>query len=422
MSGTVGKLALAGTTLIAMTGFVLLLTVALLAPPGRDLAALAAFLLVSGGATVLLGMSATRLGLVRWTRSLRARLVLVSLLTAVLAVANVGFTAVLMFLSPHDLALLAGLLGFSVGISVFVAFAVSAPIAGAVRELADAARQVSEGRLDARVPVRSRDEVGRLATAFNSMAEQLEAIFDRERDLEQARKELITAVSHDLRTPLASIRAMVESINDGVVSDAETVQRYLRTTMTEVENLGQLVNDLFELSQMDAGALELHIEEASLQDLISDTLESMSAQAEARRLSLTGEVDAELAPVSMDSRRVQRVLYNLVQNSIRHTPPDGTVSICARDLGSELQVEVADTGEGVPAPDAQRLFERSYRADQSRSRVSGGAGLGLSIAKGIVEAHGGRIWVESVLGEGSTFSFTLPKMPIAAGSGTPDGG
>ena len=176
-----------------------------------------------------------------------------------------------------------------------------------------------------------------------------------------------------------------------------------------MENLSQLVNDLFELSQIDAGALELHLEAASLQDLISDTLESMSAQAAARNLSLNGTVDGGALQVTMDTLRVQRVLYNLVQNSIRHTPPDGTISIRARDNGPEVRVEVADTGEGIAKRDLPRIFERSYRTDRARSRITGGTGLGLSIAKGIVEAHGGRIWVESVRGEGSTFSFTLPK-------------
>lgn len=202
---------------------------------------------------------------------------------------------------------------------------------------------------------------------------------------------------------------MVESINDGIVDDPETVRRYLRSTQTDVENLSQLINDLFELSQMDAGALELHLESSSLQDLISDTMESMSAQAAVHKLTLGGEVDENLSPVVMDAQRVQRVLYNLVQNAIRHTPPDGTIYLRAQDAGSEVQVDVVDTGEGIPEVEFQRLFEPSYRSDYARSRASGGSGLGLSIAMGIVQAHGGRIWVQSTLGRGSTFSFTLPK-------------
>ena len=152
------------------------------------------------------------------------------------------------------------------------------------------------------------------------------------------------------------------------------------------------------------------MEAALLQDLISDTLETMSPQAAAQNLKLDGSVDDELEPVVMDTPRVQRVLYNLVQNSIRHTPPDGTIYVHAQDKGPEVQVGVADTGEGIVEQEIERLFDRSFRTDRSRSRQSGGAGLGLSIAKGIVEAHGGRIWVESAVGRGSTFNFT-PNPP-----------
>ena len=408
------RLFLALATLLGLTGFVLILTTVLLHPPRRDLVDLAVFLSISGGLTVLLGLAATRFGLPRWAMSLRARVVAVAVLTAVLALVNIGFTAVLMFLSTHDLALLAGLLGFSGGMAVFVGYSFSEPTARSVRELVNAAQRISAGSLDTRVPVASTDEVGDLAAAFNTMSERLGSSFARERELERARVELISAVSHDLRTPLASVRAMVESMYDGVVEDPETVRRYLKTTLAEVDNLSQLVNDLFDLSQMDAGVLELHVEATPLQDLVSDTLESMSAQAAAGSVSLEGTVEGEMAPVVIDTRRVQRVLYNLVQNSIRHTPPDGTIYIRALDTGPEVRVQVADTGEGIPQQELPRLFERSYRPDRSRSRASGGAGLGLSIAKGIVEAHGGRIWVESEPGHGSTFSFTLPKAPAAS--------
>ena len=406
------SLAAAIFTVLALTGLVVGLTVAMLEPTGGDLAALVGFLLISGGTTVGLSLLSTRFGLPRWVRSVRGRLVFVSVLTTLLALANVGFVALLMFLSTHDLALLVGLLSFSLGISIFVAFAFSSSTARSMREVVDAARRINSGSLNARVPVESPDEVGELAASFNAMAERLEESFRRERELENTRKELIRAVSHDLRTPLASIRAMVESINDGVVSDEATIKRYLRTTQSEVENLSQLINDLFDLSQMEAGVLELHTEASSIQDLISDTLESMAVQAASCKLTLAGAVDQELSPVIMDAPRVQRVLYNLVHNSIRHTPPDGTISVCAKDAGDEVEVQVIDSGEGIPAQQLPKLFQSTYRPDRSRSRDSGGAGLGLSIAKGIVEAHGGRIWAESEPGKGSAFSFTLPKAAV----------
>ena len=278
-----------------------------------------------------------------------------------------------------------------------------------MREVVDAVRRLNSGNLDIKVPVLSHDEIGELATALNDMTERLDVSFTRERELERARSELVRAVSHDLITPLASIRAMVESMNDGVVTDSETVKRYLRATQSEVENLSQLINDLFELSQIDAGVLELHMERSSLQDIISDTMESMSAQAAGRKLTLKGTVKKEMSPVIMDAQRVQRILYNLVQNAIRHTPADGTIHIRASDIGVEVRVDIEDTGEGIAEQELAFLFQRPDPAERPGSPISKGNGFGLSIAKGIVEAHGGRIWVESVLGEGSVFSFTLPK-------------
>ncbi|MBM3947229.1 MAG: cell wall metabolism sensor histidine kinase WalK, partial [SAR202 cluster bacterium] len=216
-----------------------------------------------------------------------------------------------------------------------------------------------------------------------------------------------------LRSPLASMRAMVESINDGVVTDHDTVRRYMHTLQAEIEYLSRLIDDPFELSQIDSGLLELHVERASLQDLISDTLESLSVQARRQGLILKGEVDEALQPVVMDSQRIQRVFYNLLQNAIRHTPADGTVMVRAVDTGQEVLVSVVDTGEGIPADEVPRLFERFHRVDKARSRTHGGSGLGLSLARGIVEAHGGRIWAESAPGQGATFTFTLPKPPAA---------
>ena len=414
MRESVKRAALTTVALLGMVGLVLALTVWQLDPPARDLVVLAGFLLASAGATVVISEAARRFGPGPWVRSVRGRLVLVSLLTAGIALLNVGIIALLMFIEPHDLWLLAGLVVFSSGLSIFAALALSEGTARRVRSLVDAARGMSDGRMDVRVAVGPHDEIGEVASAFNGMAERLQASFERERNLEQARRELIGAVSHDLRTPLASIRAMVESINDGVVSDEETISRYMRVTQSEVENLSQLINDLFELSRIDAGVLELDRDESSVDELISETLEALAPQAQTRALSLEGDVDDNLSAVLIDTRRMQRVLYNLVQNSIRHTPPDGSISIRARDAGTVVEVQVCDTGEGIPERELIRVFEWSYRTDRSRSRDSGGSGLGLSIARGIVEAHGGRIWVNSDVGRGSTFCFTLPKAPAQA--------
>lgn len=403
--------AYAGLTLLGLTGLVLVALRFLLAATTGELLATGGFLLISGGITLVVGLGVTYWGWPRWASSMRARLVLTSTFTAVLAIANVGFTSVLMFISPHDLAILVGLMGFALGLSVFLAAMLSSSTARSFRQLVATVARLSDGDLTARAPVESRDEVGQLALAFNGMAERLEQSFSRERGLNQARRDLIGSISHDLRTPLASIQAMVESINDGVVTDKETIARYLTAVEGEVESLSQLINDLFELTQLDAGVLDLNLETSSLSDLISDTLESMSAQANSsdKKLSLTGSIDDQLPNVVMDPRRMQRVLYNLLQNAVRYTPLEGSIQVLARDAGSEVQVEVTDTGGGIETEELPKIFNRFYRTEQSRSRDSGGTGLGLSIAKGIVEAHGGRLWVESVLGQGSTFGFALPK-------------
>lgn len=403
--------------LAVLEGIVIAIVVAALHPPAEDLVAMALFLLASGGLTIGLGIAAQRFGLPAWVRTLRGKMLVIALASTGLALANIAFIASLMFLSTHDLALLAALLGFSLGMAVFVAIAFSETTSRSLREVVDAARRLSEGRLDTRVRVTGGDEVGELAAAFNGMAQRLEDGFARQRELEQARREVVTAVSHDLRTPIASIRAMIESINDGVVTDPDTVRRYLKTSQKEIEHLTRLVNDLFELSQMDAGLFRLHLEEASVGNVIAETVEGMRPQAQAVRLKLQAMVDGGVPPVVMDQRRIQRVLANLVQNAIRHTPPDGSISIRAFDTGDAVQVQVTDTGEGIPEGELGRLFQRSYRQEPSRTRKAGGAGLGLSIAKGFVEAHGGRIWAESAPGMGATFSFTLPKSPRQAASG-----
>ena len=205
------------------------------------------------------------------------------------------------------------------------------------------------------------------------------------------------------------MRAMVEAISDGVVSDTETVQQYCANIGSEVEHLSILIDDLFELSRLDSGTMELQLQPSSVDDILSTVLISMQAEAATHSLELRSELNDELEPVMADPHKIQRVLYNLAQNAIRNTPADGTILMEASDIGEMIQIDVADTGQGRAEEDLDKVFDRFYRGEKSRSREYGGAGLGLAIAKGIVEAHGGRIWVESALGAGSRFSFCLPK-------------
>jgi signal transduction histidine kinase len=249
-----------------------------------------------------------------------------------------------------------------------------------------------------------------LARTFNDMAARLEAAARQQRELDLLRRDLIAWASHDLQTPLASIRAMVEALADGMVDDPGTAQRYLRTAQRDIQSLSLLIDDLFQVAQMDAGGLRLDRGPGSLADLISDSLESFSELAARRGVTLRGEAPADVDPVFMDTQRIGRVLANLLGNALRHTPAGGSVEVGAKRLADGVRVDVSDTGDGIPPDDVTNIFDRFYRGEKSRSRATGGAGLGLAIARGIVEAHGGRIGVESagVPGRGSRFYFILP--------------
>jgi len=215
-------------------------------------------------------------------------------------------------------------------------------------------------------------------------------------------------VSHDLQTPLASIRAIVEALADGLVEDPATRQRYLNTARKDIQSLSLLIDDLFQMAQLDAGGIQLDIEDSSLSDLVSDTLESFSEPARSANIRLEGKVAAGIDPVCMDSRRIGRVLTNLISNALRYSDAGGSILIQVTRDSDTVRVEVADTGSGIPHEDLPMIFERFYRGEKSRSRASGGAGLGLAIARGIVTAHGGEIGVASQPGKGTTFHFTLP--------------
>jgi signal transduction histidine kinase len=222
-------------------------------------------------------------------------------------------------------------------------------------------------------------------------------------EIEEARRQLVAAASHDLRTPLASLRLLVESIDDGVAT-GETRDRYLKEIRTHVAVLSDLVDDLFELSRIEAGDISWTMRQVELHDLIGDTVAAMRAPADERGVSLAAELPAGELVASANAEKVQRVLFNLIQNAIRHTPADGSVTVRARTSGNGVEVVVADDGEGVPAGDGERVFEAFYRGDAARGED--GAGLGLAISKAIVEAHGGKIWLEDG-GPGTRVHFTL---------------
>jgi signal transduction histidine kinase len=318
-------------------------------------------------------------------------------------------TAWLMFVNRHDLLLATVLLLFASGIAVSLGHFLSISLTDRVVDLGRGARQIAQGRLDARVPEHGQDELADLARTFNDMAAQLERAEQRQRELDRLRRDLVAWIGHDLRTPLASVRVIVEALADRVVEDPETIARYLDTAQRQIDSLSLLLDDLFEMAQIDAGGLALEQHPNSICDLISDTLETFSALAAQQGVVLEGAAPPEIDPVVMDVGKIGRVLNNLLDNALRHTPPGGAVHVGATRLADGVRIEVSDTGEGIQDADLPRVFERFYRGEKSRNRATGGAGLGLAIASGIVEAHGGQIGVESAVGRGTQVWFTLPR-------------
>jgi signal transduction histidine kinase len=272
-------------------------------------------------------------------------------------------------------------------------------IVAPVRALAEAARRVAHGDLAQRVPVASQDELGEMATAFNTMAAELE-------QQHALRRRAMADVAHELRTPLSVLQVDLESIEDGLTAPTPDVIAGLRE---EVTLLNRLVEDLRMLSLAEAGELQLEVQPVDLRELIQSTAKRVRGAAREKGVELAVELPEDLPAVPGDRQRLAQVLLNLLSNALRHTPAAGQISITARQMGEEeVEVAVRDTGEGIAAGALPYVFERFYRTDQVRGRDTGGSGLGLTIARSLIEAHGGRIWAESEEGMGSTFAFALP--------------
>lgn len=384
-----------------------LLMVGLMAPPLDELATLVATLAVTSVLSVGLGYVLYRRG---WARSSSLLITLIAtyIWAAVLTLINVWVMQQRMFFSEHDLVLSGVLLLFAVIIATTYGLFVASSVTDGLRELADTADRVAAGDLAARVPVQGRDEIARVSHSFNAMAAQLQAAADQQQKLDTLRRNLLAWTSHDLRTPLTSIQVRIEALNDGLITDPDALQRYYRTIRADGLALNRLIDDLFEMAQLEAGGLRLDLASASLSDLVSDTLESFRPIAEQRGVSLTAEVAPDLDPVVMDAARVGRVLSNLCANAIRHTPDGGTVHVRAYRGDAGVTVTVEDSGPGFTPADLPNVFEQFYRGEPARSRATGGGGLGLAIARGIVEAHGGRIWAENRPAGGALVGFTLP--------------
>jgi len=292
------------------------------------------------------------------------------------------------------------LLGGSVAIAIalLLTFVLSRRMTSPIGALAKAAKRLGRGDLSQRVQLGSKGEVAALAQAFNTMAADLEHD-------EQLRRNLVADVAHELRTPLSNIQGYLEAIRDRVMKpNAATI----RSLNEEVALLSRLVNELQDLSLAEAGELKLVYQAEDITKLVKQAVTPLQPQLTAKELSLSLDLPDNLPPVNIDWQQVNQVLHNLLENAVAYTHKGGTINVVAAKQGDWVEVSVSDTGEGIPAEDLPNIFERFYRVDKSRARVTGGSGLGLTIAKRLVEAHGGTIKVQSKLGKGSRFSFTIP--------------
>ena len=398
---------------ILVSGLVLALALAgflmwqLMEAPMSEIATLVSTLALTSVVSLGVGYWLYRRG---WARSPSLLLTLLAsyVWAAILTVFNVWVMSVQMFVSEHDLTLSIVLLLFAAIIATtFGAFA-AASITDSLRQLDQATRALAGGQLAARTAVSGRDEVARVAHSFNEMAAQLQTAERERAKLDALRREFIAWTSHDLRTPLTSIRAMVEALHDGLVDDPEMASRYYRTIRNDVMAMNKLIDDFFELAQLDADGLVLELSDHSLRDLVSDVLESFQALARQRNITLAGEVSSDIDLVRFNAEKLSRVLANLLSNALRYTPGDGSVQLRAVRTVEGIEVTVCDTGPGFSDKDLERIFEKFYRGEQARSRATGGAGLGLAIAAGIVAAHGGHIWAANRAEGGACVGFVLP--------------
>lgn len=388
---------------------ILLVTEAAMQPSARDRLILFSVFGLAFVSTLVTGWALLRLA--RRLRSLQTVALLIPLGAVGMAAITIGGAAMTMFLSAHDLRLTLLALGLGVGLGVSLAVIVSRPLAEDLERLAGTVRRVGDGDMTARTGVDRPDEVGEVARALDEMIEELASLESRRRRDEASRRAFLTAVSHDLRTPLTSLQAAVEALQDGVAPDPE---RYLRSMARDLQTLRGLVDDLFMLTRIEVGDLELNPVQVDAAELVDEVLDAMRPLGESRNVRLILDAGGP-APLEADPRAVARVVRNLVDNAIRHTAPDTEVRVTVEPERAGVLVRVRDRGAGFPPEFRQRAWEDAVRADASRPRDGARAGVGLTIARGLVEMHRGEIWIAE--GEGGEVAFRLP-----ASWASPDGG
>jgi signal transduction histidine kinase len=389
------------------------LVASLVGIPPRDTGTLLAVITLAALAVVAAG-----LGLQGRLRRRRAKVArqgaLTAAVTAATALAGLWAVSSQMLVSSHDLAVVLASLPVAAGAGVAYGVATARQVAADLEALAGTARRLEAGDLAARAQVQGTAEVALIAETLNAAAARLAEARERERRMEQERRDLVAWASHDLRTPLASLRALAEALADDLAPDEATRRRYLAGLTANVERLSALVDDLFELSAIQAGAVTLQLEPTFLPELATEVLDRFEPEAAAAGVRLECRLDGD-RPVLAGRDQLERVLANLVVNGIRHTPRGGCLRVAAADEDGTAVLRVTDGCGGIPEADLPRVFDQLWRGDPARSTK--GAGLGLAIARGLVDAHGGTIAVANVPG-GCQFTVRLPPtMGAPTGNG-----
>jgi signal transduction histidine kinase len=337
-----------------------------------------------------------------------------ALVTAALAFGPVALALALfvqlMFVSAHDALLTASVGAYSALLGLWAGRLLSHRVMEDVDALRAGLVAVGAGERSLALRLGGDDELAQVAREVEAMVARLAAAEARREDAESARRSLIAAVSHDLRTPVTALRLLADAVDDEV-GDPETRREYVRRLGVHVRALGALIDDLFELTRIEAGEVAWTMRQVQIDELVEETVAAMRPAAQAGGISVRAEIDPSLVPAHVNPERIQRVLFNLIQNAIRHTPPDGSVTVRAQSIGDAIEIEVADTGIGIAGEHRARVFEPFYRADDARTDA--GAGLGLAVSRAIVEAHGGSIWLEDAT-VGTRVRFRLPAVGGAA--------
>ena len=337
---------------------------------------------------------------------LSATMIAIAVVASVVTVVNMVVLNHYMLLNPDNWLEVALVAAYSLTAAIVAALIVGRTTGTAIGQLVETARSLGRNELDARTgPVDAGPELQILAQTLDQAAARLQRAIETERRVESQRRDLMTSISHDLRTPLSQIRSMVEAINDGVVDDPGTVQRYAAEMLASISSLVEMVDDLFELSQLDAETLAQDQRRLPVSEAVERALQMSRASAGARNVHLQSRIDAP--PEALCSPKLIRVLHSLVDNAVRYTMEGGTVGVHAWTADSQVRVRVADTGPGLAPDQLARVFEPFWRGDESRSTK--GSGLGLALAQRIVQALGGDIRVSSTPDVGSCFDVSLPR-------------